>query len=112
MPAPIPHPGTISARFAAERRRLQISRDHLGAAAGVTSVQIGRIERGNSLPGAGVLAALARLGGDVHYVLLGVPSNDERIERLEASFARIEAQLLLMQQLIQQHTTDRSNSHA
>jgi hypothetical protein len=112
MPAPIPHPGTIAARFMAERLRIQADRSCVATAADVSGEQIRRIEIGISLPGAGVLAALARLGGDVNYVLIGIPSNDERIGRLEASFARIESQLLLMQQLIQQHTTDRSNPRA
>lgn len=69
---------SLGARFESERERLSLSRSQLAARAEVTPVQIGRIERDQSKPGAEILSALCSAGGDVAYVLIGTRTYVDR----------------------------------
>lgn len=66
--------GSLGSRFEVERERLRMSRPEIAALCGVTVEQIRRVEKDESKPGAEILGALARSGGDVHYVLVGARS--------------------------------------
>lgn len=57
--------------MAEERKRLGLSRAQVAREAGRTPQAIGEYERGDAWPGGEALAAAARLGADVSYVLTG-----------------------------------------
>lgn len=63
--------GLLGSRFETERERLNLSRADIAARAAVSAEQIRRVEKDESKPGADILSALARSGGDVLFVLTG-----------------------------------------
>lgn len=76
----------------AERKRIDVSQDALGAAVGASGRAVQDWERGVSQPNATYLAGMAALGMDVVYVLCGIRMPDELRERFtHASRATLEA---------------------
>ena len=65
-------------RWAEERERLGLSRAAIAKEAGRTPQAIGEFERGVAWPGGEALAAFARLGADIQYVLTGVRNGEAR----------------------------------
>ncbi|HEY4145188.1 helix-turn-helix transcriptional regulator [Pinirhizobacter sp.] len=61
----------VGARFEQERERLNLSRAELAFAAGYSSEQIRKVEKGERMPGGELLAALLNLTGNIEYVLRG-----------------------------------------
>jgi transcriptional regulator with XRE-family HTH domain len=60
----------IGARFQEERERLGLSRVEVASSVGYSAEQVRVIEAGRKQPGALLVSALGRLGGDVGYVLV------------------------------------------
>lgn len=61
----------VGSRLAEERGRLGLGVQEFAEMSGVTRQQVSRIERGGNAPGGDVLAAFAKAGADIRYVLLG-----------------------------------------
>ncbi|MBD9483883.1 helix-turn-helix transcriptional regulator [Pseudomonas sp. PDM14] len=80
---------TIGERLKEERSRLGFSQTDLGAAGGVGKTTQINYEKGNGSPDAFYLAAVARLGVDVLYVVTG-----ERRPVAAESFTASEAALV------------------
>ncbi|WP_084174666.1 XRE family transcriptional regulator [Afifella pfennigii] len=66
----------LSGRLAAERKRLALSQREMAAAVGVSKTSWENYEAGKSSPGARVLASLAELGADLHWLLTGAALRD------------------------------------
>lgn len=94
----------VAERFIEERERMGYSRAELAYATGYSAEQIRKVERGERMPGAELLAALLKLRGNVEYVLLGAgatgkvaeasarfPSADELADARRREEIRIEA---------------------
>jgi len=62
---------SLSERFAAERKRLQLSQAEVAKAINKTREMVGRYERGASTPSGDALAELSNIGMDIYYVLVG-----------------------------------------
>jgi transcriptional regulator with XRE-family HTH domain len=62
---------TIGGRLKAERLRLNKSQGELADLAGLSDTTLGTWEAGRSYPNAKALAALARCGVDLSYVVIG-----------------------------------------
>jgi transcriptional regulator with XRE-family HTH domain len=60
-----------SERLREERERLGFTQEFIAEQWGISRVTWGKYERGDSTPGAEVLAALAAAGADVLYILTG-----------------------------------------
>lgn len=58
-------------RLKEARKELRLNQAEAAELTGVTREHWGRCERGAAVPGGEVLAALAKAGADVHYVLTG-----------------------------------------
>ena len=64
----------LGERLRDARVRLGLSQDAVAASCGVSREMWGKYERGHSVPGGEVLAAVAALGADVRYILTGLPA--------------------------------------
>ena len=65
----------VGERLKAARTALGLTQDAAAALVGVTREHWGRCERGHTMPGGEVWAALAAAGADVTYILTGVPAS-------------------------------------
>lgn len=65
---------TIGERIKEERERLELTQSGLAAAGGVSKTSQINYEGGKRSPDADYLAAVARAGVDVQYVLTGIPA--------------------------------------
>ena len=61
----------LYSRLISERKRLQLSQSEIAGKCGVSREMWGKYERDVARPGADVLARLAELGADIHYLLVG-----------------------------------------
>lgn len=61
----------IGRRLKEERKRLGLNQEQFALAAGITRRPYAEWEAGNTSPTAAQLAALARLGADVRYIVTG-----------------------------------------
>lgn len=66
--------GTLAERLREERVRLALKQDEMATAAGLNRTAQIRYEKGERVPDAGYLAAIAALGIDVRYVVTGIPT--------------------------------------
>ena len=66
----------IGPRIREERKRLRLTQSQLADGCGVSRVVWGRYERGQAIPGSGVLFAFAKLGAEVGYILTGHRNGD------------------------------------
>ncbi|MCP1489782.1 transcriptional regulator with XRE-family HTH domain [Pseudomonas fluorescens] len=62
---------TIAARLKTERKRLNLTQAAMASLCGISREVWCRYEQGNGLPGAEVLQAFLKAGGNVHFVLSG-----------------------------------------
>lgn len=65
--------GTIGERLKTERLRLKYSQEAFGTAAGVGKHSQIRYESGERSPDGDYLAAIAKLGADVRFIVTGLP---------------------------------------
>ena len=77
----------IGARLRQERKRLGLSQREVGLLGGVAANAQGKYESGDRAPKADYLAALARAGVDVLYVLT---SRRVSASQLDGAFAKVE----------------------
>jgi len=63
--------GSIGERLREERTRLDLSQEALGVIGGVRKQAQLKYEKGETTPNATYLAALARVGADVQYIVTG-----------------------------------------
>ncbi len=61
----------IGSRLRAERKRLELSQQAMGAVGGIEANAQGLYERGKRFPNAGYLSLIAKAGVDVLYVITG-----------------------------------------
>ena len=75
---------TVGSRLREERERLELSQEALGAVGGVTKLSQFNYETDKRVPDAMYLAAVAKIGTDVYYVVTGqrmsvVLADEERV---------------------------------
>ncbi|ENG6928990.1 helix-turn-helix transcriptional regulator [Escherichia coli] len=63
-----------ASRFKAERSRLSLKQAEVAALCGVSREMWGKYERGVAVPGGELLAAFARIGANVQFILTGESS--------------------------------------
>lgn len=76
---------SLGARFESERDRLRLTRAELHHECGYSVEQIRKVENDLSEPGAGLLAGLMRLGGNLRFVLLGDDDNQPRVNERDST---------------------------
>lgn len=73
---------SFSDRLKEERERLSFNQEAFGAIGGVKRLAQGNYEKGERAPDLNYLAAIAKAGADIHYIVTGI--------RLTASLAPME----------------------
>jgi len=87
---------SIGDRLREERKRLNLSQEACGIACGVTKMSQLNYEGNKRSPDAAYLQAFANLGGDVQFVLTGVPSVAQGISLAQVERAAEQAYQMVL----------------